>query len=289
MDDRAVPTAPPPSYNEAATADYLETGGMPIPEFGLSTKAELGFSNKSVRAAFVRKVFALVVIMFGIVCGVTAIPFIFDPVMQFVNDHPLVMYISIGVFIATYMPIACIRPLRRTYPWNLLTALILTLAASYFIMAISAYSGLEIALIAVGVTFVSCFITILFACQSKYDFTTGVGCAVFAFMVLLVATTVALVCGLVLDVRWLYVGIASAVAVILMVYLAVDVQLILGGKRFQISPEDYIYAAIQLFVDIIFIFVIILLIVLMIAGGGKGSCSGSNNSDCNCVGCYAPI
>lgn len=59
-------------------------------------------------------------------------------------------------------------------------------------------------------------------------FSSGVGCAVFAFMVLLVAVTVALVCGLVLDVRWLYVGIASAVAVILMVYLAVDVQVTTG-------------------------------------------------------------
>lgn len=39
----------------------------------------------------------------------------------------------------------------------------------------------------------------------------------------------------------------------------------MGGKKFEISPEDYIFAAIQLFMDIVYIF----WFLLQILGGNK--------------------
>jgi FtsH-binding integral membrane protein len=37
--------------------------------------------------------------------------------------------------------------------------------------------------------------------------------------------------------------------------LAVDTQLIVGGKRHELSAEDYIVAALFLYIDIVFIFI----------------------------------
>ena len=50
-------------------------------------------------------------------------------------------------------------------------------------------------------------------------------------------------------------------------YLAYETQLIFGGKKYEYSPEDYVVATIQLYVDIVNIFVFILSII---GGGNKG-------------------
>ncbi|KAL0166412.1 hypothetical protein M9458_038256, partial [Cirrhinus mrigala] len=44
-------------------------------------------------------------------------------------------------------------------------------------------------------------------------------------------------------------------------FLAVDTQLLLGNKKLAISPEEYVYAALNLYTDIINIFLYILAIV----------------------------
>lgn len=44
-------------------------------------------------------------------------------------------------------------------------------------------------------------------------------------------------------------------------FLAVDTQLLLGNKKLSLSPEEYIFAALNLYTDIINIFLYILAIV----------------------------
>lgn len=44
-------------------------------------------------------------------------------------------------------------------------------------------------------------------------------------------------------------------------FLAVDTQLLLGNKKLALSPEEYIFAALNLYTDIINIFLYILAIV----------------------------
>lgn len=44
-------------------------------------------------------------------------------------------------------------------------------------------------------------------------------------------------------------------------FLAVDTQLILGNKQLALSPEEYIFAALNLYTDIINIFLYILAII----------------------------
>ncbi|CAF1358164.1 unnamed protein product, partial [Rotaria sp. Silwood1] len=58
--------------------------------------------------------------------------------------------------------------------------------------------------------------------------------------------------------RILYTIYAGLGAVIFSVFLAVDIQLIMGGKRHEISAEDHICASLILYLDIIYIFLFIL-------------------------------
>lgn len=47
-------------------------------------------------------------------------------------------------------------------------------------------------------------------------------------------------------------------ALLFMAFLAFDTQLIMGGKKYEIDPEDYVFAALMLYVDVIYIFLFIL-------------------------------
>lgn len=55
---------------------------------------------------------------------------------------------------------------------------------------------------------------------------------------------------------------ASLGALVFSIYLVFDTQLMLGGKhRYSISPEEYVFAALNLYLDIVNIFIYILAIV----------------------------
>ena len=53
----------------------------------------------------------------------------------------------------------------------------------------------------------------------------------------------------------------SLTSLFLLQFLAVDTQLLLGNKKMALSPEEYIFAALNLYTDIINIFLYILAIV----------------------------
>ena len=60
-------------------------------------------------------------------------------------------------------------------------------------------------------------------------------------------------------------------------FLAVDTQLLLGNKELALSPEEYIFAALNLYTDIINIFLYILAIVGKARGSWAGGATYKNN------------
>ena len=61
-------------------------------------------------------------------------------------------------------------------------------------------------------------------------------------------------------------GFGSVGALIFSLYIVYDTQMMMGGKhKYSLSPEEYIFAALNLYLDIINLF----LYLLSIFGGGK--------------------
>lgn len=103
------------------------------------------------------------------------------------------------------------------------------------------------------------------------------GFVAIASMVLLVFGLVAIIFTMVYQTRVLYLIYAGLAALLFMVpikgfysnvifklfqvYLAIDIQMIMGGRKYEISPEDHIFAAIQVFLDIIYIFWMLLTLI----------------------------
>lgn len=48
---------------------------------------------------------------------------------------------------------------------------------------------------------------------------------------------------------------------LLLQFLAYDTQLLMGGRKHELSPEEHIFAALQLYMDIVQIFLFILRIL----------------------------
>ena len=63
------------------------------------------------------------------------------------------------------------------------------------------------------------------------------------------------------------IGYGSAGALVFSLYIVYDTQLMMGGKhKYALSPEEYVFAALNLYLDIINLF----LYILMIVGAARG-------------------
>ena len=55
--------------------------------------------------------------------------------------------------------------------------------------------------------------------------------------------------------------IAAVAAVLFSLYLIYDLQLIMGGKTYALSPDDYVAASLSIYLDVVNIFLALLTII----------------------------
>lgn len=154
---------------------------------------------------------------------------------------------------------ACCGNVRRQAPMNFIFLGIFTVAESFLLGVTSSVYAVDAVMMAVGITAAVCLALTLFAFQTKWDFTVMGGFLLCATVVLLVFGLVAIFIPSNKIVTLVY---ASIGALVFSLYLVYDTQLMMGGKhKYSISPEEYIFAALNLYLDIINIFLYILTII----------------------------
>nr|XP_012560304.2 protein lifeguard 3 isoform X1 [Hydra vulgaris] len=255
------PMAPPPQQYGWAN-DIGDQGPMLGPEddTGISS-----FSEKSVRQAFIRKVYAILFCQLLVSVGIVCLFVLVHPINSYVKKNVAMFWMAWIATIVLMIAIACCENVRRTFPMNFIMLSLFTLCESYLIGVVSAHYNVNEVLLAMGIVAVVSLAITIFAFQTKYDFTMMGG-----FLLVLV---IVLLCFGIFTiffhskiVRLVY---ACLGALIFGLYLVYDTQLMMGGeKKYSISPEDYIFAALNLYLDIVMLFIYILEIV-GIAGGNK--------------------
>lgn len=216
------------------------------------------FSDKSIRRGFIRKVYSILMLQLSITLVFICWFLYHIPTKQFVQRHPELLIVSIVLIIVSMIALACCGELRRKAPMNFIFLFIFTIAESFVLGVCSSSYGKEEVVMAVGITAAVCLGLTLFAFQTKWDFTMMGG-------ILFVAVLILFIFGIVTIfvhskvVKMVY---ASLGALIFSIYLIYDTQLMMGGKhKYSVSPEEYIFAAMNLYVDIINIFMYILTII----------------------------
>ncbi|XP_071942038.1 protein lifeguard 2-like isoform X2 [Antedon mediterranea] len=245
--------APPPTHIHPipVSSSDAETGGF----------TSRNFDNKAVRRLFIRKVYITLSIQLLVTFGITALVYFTAGVKNWVqNDGIWMYYVSYVVFLSTYIALVCCSSVRRKSPHNIIALSIFTLALSYMVAMITTFYDISSVLIAFGIT---CGITVgvtIFSMQTKFDFTL---CGGFLFMFSLSLFIFGFIAIFTYS-EILYTVYAWLGAVLFSLFLAYDTQLIMGGKRHELDPEEHIYGALTLYIDIVYIFLFILAIF-----GGK--------------------
>lgn len=204
--------------------------------------------------AFIRKIYWILFIQLAVTTGFIAIFIYTESVNTWVLRNPGAAIGAYVSFIVLYFVLICCEPIRRHYPTNLLVLGLFTCALSYMVGVISCTYKTQSVLLAFGICAACCFAVTLYSFNTKYDFTSYAG-------VLFVAAVAFMIFGFIMIflnapiMQTVYAGLG---ALLFMVFLVVDTQMILGTKQLKISPEDYVFATIQLYMDIVQIFLFLL-------------------------------
>ncbi|XP_035215340.1 protein lifeguard 3-like isoform X3 [Stegodyphus dumicola] len=243
------PTAPP-TQSSRQDARAEERPGGPRADW-------IGFTDKKIRAQFVRKVYLTLMVQLLFTMGVISL-FVFEPhVKEFVRSNIVIYYVSFATFLGVYIGLVCCGDIRRKYPTNIILLAILTAAMSYMLGTISSFHKTEIVFMAVGICAAVCLLVSIFSYSTKFDFTSCGGILCILLLVLIIFGIITIF----IPTRTMVMVYAGLGATVFTLYLAYDTQLILGGRKYELSPEEYIMAVIQLYIDIVYIFLNILILI----------------------------
>jgi len=218
------------------------------------------FSDKKIRMAFIRKVYSILMVQLLITFGFVALFVYHEPLKLWTRANPGAFYGALAVTFVTMIAMACCEGVRKKFPGNFICLAVFTLAEGFVLGTAASTFKADAVLLAVGITAVICLSLTAFSFQTKWDF-TGMGAGLF------VVTIVFMIFGfLAIFLRGVFpilnLVYACIGALLFSVYLVYDTQLMIGGKhKCSISPEEYIFAALNIYMDIVNIFIYILSII----------------------------
>jgi len=234
------------------------------------------FGDKAVRRGFIRKVYAILMCQLTLT-GVIIATFMFvgncsDPaglrcikaigewsIKSYVRENRWPYYTSMALMLVCLISMACCESVRRKTPTNFIFLTVFTACEGVMLGTVSTFYDVDAVLIAVGITAGVTFALTVFAFQTKIDFTACGGMLCALLVIFMIAGVVLMFLP---KTKWVMVGFGSAGALIFSLYIIYDTQLMMGGKhKYSLSPEEYIFAALNIYLDVINLFMYILMIV----------------------------
>lgn len=261
VEPKVQPLPPPPPYpgHLSPPAPVHPAAGKNDPEAANEDVVLEGFSDKAIRRNFMRKVYSILMVQLLITGAIISCFLFIDSLKTYVRGEGVwVYYSSMGGSLVCIISLACCSDVRRKFPINFIFLGIFTLCEGLMLGTISSYYDVDAVLIAVGITAAVTLALTVFALQTKIDFTV---CGGLLFAVLIVFIIAIFLFSFLPSTKWTMIGIGIAGALIFSCYLVYDTQLMMGGKHaYSLSPEEYIFASLNIYLDIVNLFLYILLI-----------------------------
>jgi len=201
------------------------------------------------RKGFVRKVYGILCLQLIITVGMCGLGFN-QGYANFQYDQWWLLVVTCILTLAISIAMFCFRGLSRKVPTNYILLFAFTFCEAYIVSFACSQTDPTTVIAAASFT---AFITIcltVYAMTTKTDFTLQMGSLFVIFPTLLVFGLVCLITmSFVMYMMWCAIGV-----LIYGFYLLIDTQLIIGGKFYSISMDDYILGAFILYIDIIVLF-----------------------------------
>jgi hypothetical protein len=218
-------------------------------------------ATTEVRIGFVRKVYGILAAQLALTV-VIAYPLAVMSPKEAVSRQPILIAASL-VLVMTMCAMCCCADMLRKFPTNYIFLLVLTSAMGVIVGFTSAMYTPQSVILAAGVTFVIFICMTIYAWTSKTDF-TGMGPYLFAaLLVLCVFGFVISIMSMFMPgkIDWLIMLYDIIGVMLFTFYIVYDTQLILGewgGHKCQFGIDDYCFAALNLYLDIINLFLHVL-------------------------------
>ncbi|XP_046311168.1 protein lifeguard 1-like [Marmota monax] len=176
-----------------------------------------------------------------------------------VRSNPWFTYALFPAFFVVLIILACCGNLHRQVPANYILLRFFTLLQGLLLGTVSVFYNAEEELWATAATTLVTLALTIFALQTKWDFTLLNG-MLFVFLFVLVIYGILLIFIGSYVSHLLYAGLGT---VLFSMYLVMDVQLMVGGRHHHsdLDPEEYVFAALNIYLDIINLFIFILQLI----------------------------
>lgn len=222
---------------------------------------------------FVRKVFALIGTQIMLTVAVVAYVMTHEDVGDYLLENPIILAPAVVLFLVTALLPVCCKGTGRKVPLNYIILYTFvrtkqTLSAA----VVLAYPCLEVdsdLVVAAGIlTFVvsaaliaSVFIVLPTQCAVNFQISTSV-----IYMLFATSVTWFLISALVPGSSWLSTGLCALGALLFGVYIVVDTAMIVGGSKYGLGNDDYVFAAILIYLDLMNLFLRILELLAKLKG-----------------------
>lgn len=241
-----------PSYNTTQSTGYNPRNMESVNDDTFSA-----FSDKAVRMAFIRKVYGIISVQLIITMVVVLIFKTSKGVQDFAVRNPALLWVALAAIFVSIIGLTCCD-LARSYPINLVCLAIFTLCQAFSTGLLCSFKSAEVVGYAVVVTTIIVVSLTIFAYQTKIDFTVWSGVM---FVVLIVFSLFSIIM-VFYGGRKLHMVYAALGTLIFSIYLVIDTQRLVGGNhKYQLSPEDYVFGALVIYMDIINIFQYVLILI----------------------------
>uniref|UniRef100_A0A3B3ZNA9 Uncharacterized protein n=1 Tax=Periophthalmus magnuspinnatus TaxID=409849 RepID=A0A3B3ZNA9_9GOBI len=261
------PLPPPPSYTPGPAyggphVSWGQTGAYPPPGVwmgpGFGPSGTIPTLSAGVDTNFVYvfygQVYLILAAQLVLTFSVVAVFTFVEPVKMFVINYPGIYYASLVIYFAVYCILVCCKEPRRRFPWNLVLLGVFVSTPCN----LSHYYETKAVFIAMIITAIVCVAVTIFCFQTKVDFTSCGGLLSISAILL---TIIGIVTAVVLTfqyIPWLHMVYAAIGAIVYTLFLVYNTQLLIGNRELAISPEEYIYGALSLYIDVVNIFLFIL-------------------------------
>jgi FtsH-binding integral membrane protein len=269
-----MPTETPPPYDYAPSVHHEPSGGTYhfTSPTQTSTTGLLDGSNlyadikvvdaeQDVRLAFVRRVYGLLSIQLFVTFIMSVIMYSVSSVNLFVRSSP---GLTIVISLVSLIAVIAIHFNRRKHPHNLILLGIFTLIMGYMVGASVIQYDLVIVLEAALTTVIVFGSLTAYTLLSKRDF-SGMGPFLFAGLVgLIAASLIQIIVAFAFGAfnPWVDFGLSLLGTFIFSGYIIFDTYMIFN----RMSPEDYVPATLELYLDIINLFLHLLRIFAKLQG-----------------------
>lgn len=213
--------------------------------------------HKNIRNGFICKVYGI--ILYQIIISAIFVLFAINnsAFKKLLLTSYTLYFLSIFLsFFCILLPL-CFPKIYQKVPINYIVITIFTLSISWTLAMVVCLYSVKSVIIAFFLTFITVLSLTVYAWRTEKDFTVYGG-TLFVGLILLFFISIIY---MIIPIRLIYLIYIYSSLILFCIYLIYDTQLLIGEGRCKFSEDDYILAAINIYLDIIILFLEILSIV----------------------------